>query len=151
MSPTKRIAKELDAILKKSNPYKVTSKKDYEWEAKIHGPKSSPYEGGIFVVQINFPKDYPFKPPRLNFTTKIYHPNISSSNGETCLDSITNNWSPAKNIEHVLMAIEDLLLNPNPNDPLEPHIAQECLKAPLKFLNLAKKWTLQYAQETAAE
>ena len=49
------------------------------------GPDESPFSGGVFFLNIHFPTDYPFKPPKVNFTTRIYHPNINS-NGSICLD-----------------------------------------------------------------
>lgn len=42
------------------------------------GPSGTPYEGGTYEVSINIPNEYPFKPPVMKFTTKIWHPNISS-------------------------------------------------------------------------
>lgn len=42
------------------------------------GPSGTPYEGGTYEVAINIPNEYPFKPPVMKFTTKIWHPNISS-------------------------------------------------------------------------
>jgi ubiquitin-protein ligase len=61
------------------------------------GPGDSPYSGGVFFLSIHFPTDYPFKPPKVNFTTRIYHPNINS-NGSICLDILRDQWSPALTI-----------------------------------------------------
>ena len=64
------------------------------------GPSQSPYNGGIFFLNIIFPPEYPFKPPRVFFTTKIYHPNINDKGG-ICLDILKENWSPALTISKV--------------------------------------------------
>uniref|UniRef100_A0A8C9WEV9 E2 ubiquitin-conjugating enzyme n=1 Tax=Scleropages formosus TaxID=113540 RepID=A0A8C9WEV9_SCLFO len=66
----------------------------FHWQATIMGPNDSPYQGGVFFLTIHFPTDYPFKPPKVAFTTKIYHPNINS-NGSICLDILRSQWSPA--------------------------------------------------------
>jgi ubiquitin-conjugating enzyme (huntingtin interacting protein 2) len=42
------------------------------------GPPDTPYEGGTFVVEIKIPMEYPFRPPKMKFETRIWHPNISS-------------------------------------------------------------------------
>lgn len=63
----------------------------------IASQSDSPYSGGVFFLAIHFPTDYPFKPPKVNFTTRIYHPNINS-NGSICLDILRDQWSPALTI-----------------------------------------------------
>uniref|UniRef100_A0A182MVI4 E2 ubiquitin-conjugating enzyme n=1 Tax=Anopheles culicifacies TaxID=139723 RepID=A0A182MVI4_9DIPT len=69
----------------------------FHWQATIMGPPDSPYQGGVFFLTIHFPTDYPFKPPKVAFTTRIYHPNINS-NGSICLDILRSQWSPALTI-----------------------------------------------------
>lgn len=54
-----------------------------------------PYDKGAFRIEINFPTEYPFKPPKITFKTKIYHPNIDEK-GQVCLPVISaENWKPA--------------------------------------------------------
>jgi ubiquitin-conjugating enzyme E2 D/E len=116
----------------------------FTWSAKINGPKDSPYEGGIFVLAIDFPKEYPFKPPKINFITKIYHPNINSG-GSICLDILNSQWSPALTISKTLLSICSLLTDPNPDDPLVSSIAQLYKNNINKYNEEAKLWTSKYA------
>ncbi|KAJ7015453.1 ubiquitin-conjugating enzyme E2-17 kDa-like [Populus alba x Populus x berolinensis] len=69
----------------------------FHWQATIMGPADSPFAGGVFLVSIHFPPDYPFKPPKVSFRTKVFHPNINS-NGSICLDILKEQWSPALTI-----------------------------------------------------
>ena len=115
-----------------------------EWSAVIIGPTDSPYDGGIFKLNINFPPDYPFKPPKVEFVTKIYHPNINSR-GSICLDILKSQWSPALTISKVLLSISSLLMDPNPDDPLEPEIAHIYKNDRKKYNDNVKKWVKQYA------
>lgn len=116
----------------------------YKWEAVIYGSQGSVYEGGIFNLLIEFPPNYPFKPPKVKFTTKIYHPNINMSGG-ICLDILKDNWSPALTISKVLISICSLLTDPNPADPLVPEIADIYVKNRLQFDLTAREWTNYYA------
>jgi ubiquitin-conjugating enzyme E2 D/E len=68
--------------------------------SNCQGPDDSPYTGGVFFLDIHFPADYPFKPPKVSFTTRIYHCNINS-NGGICLDILKEQWSPALTISKV--------------------------------------------------
>uniref|UniRef100_A0A4W5PDA5 E2 ubiquitin-conjugating enzyme n=1 Tax=Hucho hucho TaxID=62062 RepID=A0A4W5PDA5_9TELE len=104
----------------------------------------SPYQGGVFFLTIHFPTDYPFKPPKLAFTTRIYHPNINS-NGSICLDILRSQWSPALTISKVLLSICSLLCDPNPDDPLVPEIARIYKTDTEKYNRLAREWTEKYA------
>eukprot|EP00750_Incisomonas_marina_P005584 INCI14029.2.p1 GENE.INCI14029.2~~INCI14029.2.p1 ORF type:complete len:148 (+),score=17.76 INCI14029.2:213-656(+) len=116
----------------------------FRWSATILGPGQSPYNGGIFFLNIVFPPEYPFKPPRVSFTTKIYHPNINDKGG-ICLDILKENWSPALTISKVLLSVCSLLTDPNPDDPLVPEIAQLYKKDRVKYNQNAKAFTQKYA------
>ena len=116
----------------------------FHWQATIMGPDDSPYSGGVFFLDIHFPADYPFKPPKVSFTTKIYHCNINS-NGGICLDILKDQWSPALNITKVLLSICSLLDEPNPDDPLMPEIAQLFKSNKAEFTRLAREHTIKHA------
>jgi len=114
------------------------------WHGTIEGPNDSPYAGGLFKLDIKFPEDYPFKPPRVTFTTKVYHPNINS-HGSISYDLVPHNWSPQLTIWRVLVALQALLRCPNPDNPLVPEIAQLYKTDREKYNQNASEWTKTYA------
>ncbi len=122
----------------------------YNWRASIFvgntedDSTDSPYAGGTFFLDIHFPMEYPFKPPKLRFTTRIYHPNISGE-GYICLDILKEQWSPALTIAKVLLSICSLLDDPNPDDPLVPDIAREYRDSIERYRATAREWTIRYA------
>lgn len=94
----------------------------FHWEVVIVGPMDSPFKDGLFLLDVNFPKEFPFKPPTIVFKTRVYHPNINQT-GAICLDILKDAWSPALTIQKVLLSISSLLVDPNPNDPLDTEAA----------------------------
>ncbi|CAL9030316.1 unnamed protein product [Prunus brigantina] len=144
---SKRILKELKD-LQKDPPTSCSAgpvaEDMFHWQATIMGPADSPYAGGVFLVTIHFPPDYPFKPPKVAFRTKVFHPNINS-NGSICLDILKEQWSPALTISKVLLSICSLLTDPNPDDPLVPEIAHMYKTDKNKYETTARSWTQKYA------
>lgn len=114
------------------------------WEGCIFGPEDSPYHGGCFKLSIQFPVDYPFRPPHIQFQTRIYHPNINLS-GFICLDILKDQWSPALTISKILLSITSLLTDPNPDDPFVPEIAHIYKENRPAYEEAARRWTLAYA------
>ncbi|KAK9196307.1 hypothetical protein WN943_004435 [Citrus x changshan-huyou] len=143
---SKRILKELKD-LQKDPPTSCSAgpvaEDMFHWQATIMGPSDSPYAGGVFLVTIHFPPDYPFKPPKVAFRTKVFHPNINS-NGSICLDILKEQWSPALTISKVLLSICSLLTDPNPDDPLVPEIAHMYKSDKAKYESTARSWTQKY-------
>ena len=115
-----------------------------KWEGTIFGPTGTPYEGGVFHLNIEFTEEYPFKPPIIYFTTKIFHCNINER-GSICLDILNKNWSPSLTICNVLISICSLLAEPNPNDPLTPRIAEMYTKNRQLHDSQAREYTVKYA------
>lgn len=116
----------------------------YLWHGTIIGPEKSPYEGGLFKLEIRFPTDYPFKPPNVTFLTKVYHPNINSAGG-ICLDILKDQWTPSLTIGKVLLSISSLLTDANPRDPLVPEIARLYESNRPEFDRIAREYTQMYA------
>ena len=114
------------------------------WEATIIGPEKTPYEGGVFKLEICFPDTYPFKPPKVKFKTRIYHPNINKY-GSICLDILNKSWSPALTTSKLLLSISSLLSDPNADDPLDVSAADLYNTNKEEFFNLAKNYTIKYA------
>lgn len=144
---TKRLQNEINEL--KKNPISNCSAGPVDdnltiWQATIFGPEGTPYEGGIFYLDIQFTNEYPFKPPKVYFKTPIYHCNINRQGG-ICLDILKTNWSPALNVSKLLLSICSLLADPNPNDPLVPEIA-ELLKQQKEVHDFnAREYTLKFA------
>lgn len=118
----------------------------FTWSAVLAGPSGSVYHGGMFRLEIRFPQTYPFKPPKVTFKTKIYHPNVNE-NGGICLDILKDQWSPALTVSKVLLSISSLLTDPNPDDPLVPDIARMYVANRAKYDETAKNWTQKYAMQ----
>ncbi len=114
------------------------------WNAMLMGPADTPYDGGVFNVDLVFPAEYPFKPPKVKFLTKIYHPNIKKT-GEICADLLNENWGPTLNTRYVLEALKQMLTEPNPDNALEPDAAALFKDNKKKYDETAKKWTSDFA------
>jgi ubiquitin-conjugating enzyme E2 D/E len=110
----------------------------------VQGPSQTPYENGIFVLDMRLPCDYPLKPPKCVFTTKIYHPNISER-GEICLDILKKDWNPSQSIQKVLDALFGLLASPDPGNALEPEIGCQYSTDRSAFEKVAREYTKKYA------
>ncbi|XP_065831657.1 ubiquitin-conjugating enzyme E2 T-like [Oscarella lobularis] len=122
--------------------------------AKIIGPPSTPYEKGVFTLHIAIPDRYPFEPPRIRFTTPIYHPNIDDA-GRICLDLLkmppNGAWKPAVNIAGLLSSIFLLMSDPNPDDGLMFDIARQYKTDKGAFTRKAREWTQRHAMKETSD
>lgn len=94
----------------------------YVWRACIFGPPDTPWEGGVFQLQLHFPQEYPQKPPTVRFISKMFHPNVFAD-GTLCLDIIQDRWSPVHSVATILTSVQSLLTDPNPASPANPEAA----------------------------
>lgn len=151
MSRVKRIAKELEECRQDSKSgvsLELVNESDLtHLTGYFKGPPGTPYEGGLFKVDINIPNEYPFKPPVMKFTSKIYHPNISSVTGAICLDILKDAWTPILTLKSSLISLQSLLQSPEPNDPQDAEVAKHYISNKKSFDDTAAYWTKVYATD----
>jgi len=120
----------------------------FHMHAIIEGPQESIYQEGVFHLNLVFPADYPFKPPRVNFITKVYHPNIYKNNGAVCMDILRDAWCPALTTSRILLSIRSLLADPNFDEPLDTYMVDQHKRDPEGYEATVKKWIQCYANIT---
>jgi ubiquitin-conjugating enzyme (huntingtin interacting protein 2) len=151
-SRARRVAKELadmeaDAANSKvtAQPANASTGDLSHLKASIPGPPSTPYEGGTFIVNVEIPTEYPFRPPKMKFDTKVWHPNISSQTGAICLDTLSTAWSPVLTIKSTLLSLQSLFESPEPKDPQDAEVAKMLINDPEAFNNKAHEWAVLHA------
>jgi ubiquitin-conjugating enzyme E2 D/E len=117
----------------------------FHWECQIAGPQDTPYQGGLFLLKLEFPAQYPFKAPKLKFLTKVYHPSVQLETGDVCQD-VVGQWGPTLNAKHCLTVIYSMLQTPESDHPLEESIATQLREKPKEFEKTAKKYTKEHAK-----
>ena len=105
--------------------FQIYRVKDNRLVGALEGPPKTPYENGFFIFDMIFPDDFPFKPPKFIFKTKIFHPNISK-NGLVSVDILQFEiWSPTiYPFEKTILSVQSLLDDPNPDDFLNEEAAK---------------------------
>ncbi|CAD6499816.1 BgTH12-07886, partial [Blumeria graminis f. sp. triticale] len=103
--------------------------------------------GGLFELLLTLPREYPFKPPKLSFKTRIYHPNITfDDKGSMCIGILKPDiWKPSSQIINVLIATQQLLVEPLPDDAIETEVAEKYKHDRKAFEAEATKYTQKYA------
>ncbi|EFN56766.1 hypothetical protein CHLNCDRAFT_144242 [Chlorella variabilis] len=97
----------------------------FTWKCLLPGKEGTLWEGGLFPLTLAFTSEYPSKPPRVKFPPGFYHPNVFPQ-GDVCL-SILNpekGWRPSITVKQILVGVQELLDQPNVDDP-----ANECYHA----------------------
>jgi ubiquitin-conjugating enzyme E2 L3 len=150
MAATRRLTKELNDMRtsnqKVFRQIKVDESNILLWEGLICTDQP-PYNKGAFRIDISFPAEYPFKPPKVTFKTKIYHPNIDEK-GQVCLPIISpENWKPATKTDQVIQALAALINDPEPEHPLRGDLAEEYTKDKKKFFKSAEEHTNKHAEK----
>ncbi|KAJ8768483.1 hypothetical protein K2173_022572 [Erythroxylum novogranatense] len=147
-SPSKR--REMDLMKLLMTDYKVEIVNDnmQEFFVEFSGPKESPYEGGLWRIRVELPDAYPYKSPSIGFVNKIYHPNVDEMSGSVCLDVINQTWSPMFDLVNVFeVFLPQLLLYPNPSDPLNGEAAALMMRDRIAYEQRIKEYCEKYAKQ----
>lgn len=151
MNPTRRIQKEIADIDKDKESKLTVTSIDGNIRHLIGtfpGPEGSPYQGGLFKVDIEVAEGYPFQPLKMRFITKVYHPNVSSVSGAICLDILTPKaWTPVLTLRSTLVSLRSLLCSPEPDDPQDAEVAAHYRADKEGFESTARFWTECYAKD----
>lgn len=148
MEIAKNKRKEIDIkklLLKKYEVFELEGNK-YDFHVTFYGPKDSPYEGGKWQVHVLLPDQYPYQSPSIGFINKMFHPNVDEASGTVCLDVINQTWSPLFDLVNIFeIFLPQLLLYPNPTDPLNGEAAKLLMKNPSKYQEKVKEYVELYA------
>ncbi|XP_021376910.1 probable ubiquitin-conjugating enzyme E2 7 [Mizuhopecten yessoensis] len=117
----------------------------FKWEVMIYGPQDTPYEGGYFKAHLNFPKEYPQKPPKMIFMSPMWHPNIGED-GNVCIsilhepgddkygyETAAERWLPVHTVETILLSVISMLADPNDESPANVDAAKMWREEPAEF------------------
>lgn len=151
-----RILSEYEFIKKKKGLHKIggsigiinkenRNDKDYfHWKACFIGPKNTPFENGLFFIEIKLDAQYPESKPLARFRTRIYHPNVNWCSGQICLDYIKGNWTSNNTLRDAILSIFNLLKNPVFNSALNSDTSKDSNEAP-DYKEKARNYRAQYA------
>ena len=149
----------------------------FELKGRIYGPPDSPYHGGVFHLTVSISENYPFKSPKMVFTTKIWHPNISKQSvpyhaiqlfhvsltdkrspfpiadesGGICLDTLQKKWSAAFSLRTAMMSVQALLSSPSAASGINPEALKQMREFPEEYKKTASFWTYHYAMDTKTD
>lgn len=146
-SPSRR--REMDVMKLMMSDWKVEMVEDNvnEFYVEFKGPRESPYEGGCWKVHVELPEAYPYKSPSIGFVNKIYHPNVDEMAGSVCLDVINQTWSPMFDLVNVFeVFLPQLLLYPNPTDPLNGEAAAMLMREPEAYSRKVREYVQRFAR-----
>ncbi|EGG18538.1 Putative E2 [Cavenderia fasciculata] len=151
-SPNRRRDLDLTKLMMSNYEVTMAAESMAEFYVKFTGPSDSPYHGGSWKVRVELPPNYPYKSPSIGFINKIYHPNVDLASGSVCLDVINQTWSPMFDLINIFeVFLPQLLLYPNPSDPLNGEAASLLLKEPEKYKQKVKEFVNKYASENSQQ
>ncbi|KAH0787866.1 Ubiquitin-conjugating enzyme E2 S [Histomonas meleagridis] len=121
-----------------------------EFQAVIQGPENTPFEGGEFLIKLEIGEDFPQKPPKGYFLTKIFHPNVHPETGAICLSTLSSDWTEDMGLDHLLLTIRCLLIEPNAESALNEEAGRLLLENYEDYCARAKLMTQVHAMKSSS-
>eukprot|EP00033_Pygsuia_biforma_P000979 GCRY01001122.1.p1 GENE.GCRY01001122.1~~GCRY01001122.1.p1 ORF type:complete len:166 (-),score=19.16 GCRY01001122.1:169-666(-) len=131
----------------------------FKWQVCIMGPPDTLYEGGFFNAIMEFPKEYPNRPPKMTFTSEMWHPNIYFPSGEVCIsilhepgddeygyEKASERWLPVHTVESIVVSVISMLSTPNDESPANIEAAKMWRETPSEFKKRVAR-TVRKSQE----
>ena len=112
----------------------------FRWQISLLGPSETPYEGGVFFLEAEFPDNYPTGGPKIKFLTKIFHCNVFDWG--ICISTL-NHWVPTP-MDKVIADIFQLFYVNNPDNNGQP--SQEYKNNRPLFEKHCREWVQLYAK-----
>eukprot|EP00826_Nyctotherus_ovalis_P046578 TRINITY_DN5279_c0_g1_i1.p2 TRINITY_DN5279_c0_g1~~TRINITY_DN5279_c0_g1_i1.p2 ORF type:complete len:237 (-),score=52.72 TRINITY_DN5279_c0_g1_i1:89-799(-) len=107
----------------------------------------TPYENGVFHCVLRIDEEFPQKPPKGYFLTKIFHPNVSST-GEICVNTLKKDWDPKRwSLRHILQVIRCLLIVPFPESSLNQEAGKLFMESYDEYAKTARVYCSVYAKK----
>ena len=132
----------------------------YNWSVVIFGPPDTIFESGFFKALLSFPEDYPNSPPKMVFTSKMFHPNIYPD-GRVCIsilhppgkdafneqEKMEEKWRPSLGAEEILLSVISILNDPNCDSPANIDAAVMLRNNPEEYKNTVRALVYQTMED----
>jgi ubiquitin-conjugating enzyme E2 R len=123
----------------------------FNWTVWIEAPKDTPFEGGIFELELKFPSDFPMSPPELKFVSEFWHPNVFQD-GRVCISILhppvddpmsgelpQERWLPTQTVSTIILSVLSILGDPNFSSPANVDASVECKQQPEVYKKRVRK------------
>jgi ubiquitin-protein ligase len=126
-------------------PFDIELENDslYRWVIALHGPDQTPYFGGTFLIELEFPTNYPLVSPTVRVITKIFHPSVAKS-GAVCLAMLGTGWKIEYTPAMIIDCILEMLKAPGDSNVMYPEVFDIYKSYPVLFNKMASEWTVKY-------
>eukprot|EP01125_Pyxidicula_operculata_P019779 TRINITY_DN719_c0_g1_i4.p1 TRINITY_DN719_c0_g1~~TRINITY_DN719_c0_g1_i4.p1 ORF type:complete len:360 (+),score=101.49 TRINITY_DN719_c0_g1_i4:1498-2577(+) len=121
------------------------------WKIYVEGPPGTPFEGGIFQMEMKFPPEFPMQPPALKFVHEFWHPNVYPD-GRVCISILhppgedmmsgerpEERWLPVHSVQTIVLSVLSILGDPNYSSPANVDASVQCQKRHSEYLSTVKR------------